>query len=69
MLRRYYILGETMAIESNEPQVDAQQHRAHKRTWSAPRVIESELSDTQVSPFSITSPPDRIDFFRFGGAS
>ena len=43
-----------MASESNEPQLDAQQQAA-KRAWSTPRVIESDVSYTNVvNPTRIT---------------
>lgn len=49
-----------MTTELNEPQPDMQQHRAPKRVWSAPRVIEQDLTETQVSPRDFANPTDSV---------
>ena len=58
-------LGGVMETESNEQQLDAQQHRATNRAWSAPRVIEAELFDTSRPNPTYTSPVDKVTFIGF----
>jgi hypothetical protein len=55
-----------MTTESNEPQLNAQPQRAPKRAWSAPRVIESDLSDTQTPRPSAVASRDYVYFLNFG---
>ena len=51
---------------SDEPQMDARRHENSKRVWSTPRVIESDLSNTQTPRPTARASRDYVYYLNFG---
>ena len=55
-----------MKIEGNDLYSAAQHRPVEKRKWSAPRVIESDLSNTQAPRASVRNSLDYVYYLNFG---